>query len=133
LVVNSSERALKVEYWSLSSLAQCGTKPHFIIRGTRAPSTDRMATSIGAVGGLFQSAAKFGAGAAASNFNLILISEKSDESRTRPHMDPIYGPTRFCLARAGSTEGYGYSPPAGSPGDSTCSLTASFCSLRPAL
>jgi hypothetical protein len=34
-----------------------------------------MATSIGAVGGLFQSASKFGAGASTSNFSLILISE----------------------------------------------------------
>jgi hypothetical protein len=34
-----------------------------------------MQTSIGIVGGLFQSGAKFGAGAARSNFKRILISE----------------------------------------------------------
>jgi hypothetical protein len=40
-----------------------------------AAGGDRIATSIGAVGGLFQSASKFGAGAAGSNISLILISE----------------------------------------------------------
>jgi hypothetical protein len=75
LVVNSSARALKVEYWSLSSLAQWGIRPHFIIFGTRSPLTDRMATSIGAVGGLFQSGSKFGATELGANFNRILISE----------------------------------------------------------
>jgi hypothetical protein len=35
----------------------------------------RIATSIGLVGGLFQSRSKFGAGASRSNFNAILISE----------------------------------------------------------
>jgi len=39
------------------SFDQCGMSPHFIIFGTRAPSMERMATSIGSVGGLFQSAA----------------------------------------------------------------------------
>jgi hypothetical protein len=52
--------------------AQWGISPHFIIFGMRSPLTDRMATSIGAVGGLFQSGAKFGAtefGALQSDFN----------------------------------------------------------------
>jgi hypothetical protein len=57
LVAKSSARALKVEYCSLSSFAQCGIRPHFIILGTRLPSTERIATSIGSVGGLFQSGA----------------------------------------------------------------------------
>jgi hypothetical protein len=47
-----------------------GNEAHFIIFGMRSPFTDRMATSIGAVGGLFQSGSKFGA-----NFNRIFISE----------------------------------------------------------
>ena len=38
-----------------------GSKPHRIIFATRLPSIERMATSVGAVGGLFQSASKFGA------------------------------------------------------------------------
>jgi hypothetical protein len=50
-------------------------RPHFFIFGTRSPSTDRMATSIGAVGGLFQSGSKFGATELGANFNRILISE----------------------------------------------------------
>jgi hypothetical protein len=66
---------LKVEYWSLSSFAQWGIRPHFIIFGTRSPSTERMATSIGSVGGLFQSGLKFGAGALGANLRRILISE----------------------------------------------------------
>jgi len=41
----------------------------------RSPFTDRMATSIGAVGGLFQSSSKFGAAEVGANFNRILISE----------------------------------------------------------
>jgi hypothetical protein len=41
----------------------------------RLASTERMATSIGAVGGLFQSGSKFGAGASGANFKRILISE----------------------------------------------------------
>jgi hypothetical protein len=41
----------------------------------RLPSSERIATSIGAVGGLFQSASKFGDGAGASNMSLILILE----------------------------------------------------------
>jgi hypothetical protein len=49
--------------------------PHFIILGTRLPSTERIATSIGSVGGLFQSGAKFGAGASGANLSRILISE----------------------------------------------------------
>jgi hypothetical protein len=57
LVRKSSDRALIVEYWRLLSFDQCGMSPHFIIFGTRAPSMERMATSIGSVGGLFQSAA----------------------------------------------------------------------------
>jgi hypothetical protein len=44
-----------------------------IILGVRLPTIDRIATSIGAVGGLFQSRSKFGGGP--SNFSLILISE----------------------------------------------------------
>jgi hypothetical protein len=43
--------------------------------GARSPSTERMATSVGSVGGLFQSGAQFGAGALGANFSLILISE----------------------------------------------------------
>jgi hypothetical protein len=74
-VVKSSDLALNVEYWSLSSFAQWGIRPHFIILGIRFPSTDRIATSIGSVGGLFQSGAKFGAGAFGANFKRILISE----------------------------------------------------------
>jgi hypothetical protein len=35
----------------------------------------RIATSIGDVGGLFQSGSKFGAGASDANFSRILISE----------------------------------------------------------
>jgi hypothetical protein len=50
-------------------------RPHFIIFGVRSPSTDRIATSIGAVGGLFQSGPKFGATEFGANFNRILISE----------------------------------------------------------
>jgi hypothetical protein len=41
----------------------------------RSPLTDRMATSIGAVGGLFQSGSKFGATEFGANFKRILISE----------------------------------------------------------
>jgi hypothetical protein len=70
----------------LSSFAHRGIRPHFISLGMRLPSSERMATSINAVGGMLKSDSKFGAAAAASNFSLILISEKSDDSRTRPHM-----------------------------------------------
>jgi len=52
-----------------------GIRPYFIIFGSRSPLTDRMATSIGAVGGLFQSGSKFGATEFGANFNRILISE----------------------------------------------------------
>jgi hypothetical protein len=69
------QQTFDFEYWSLSSFAQWGIRPHFIILGIRFPSTDRIATSIGSVGGLFQSGAKFGAGASAANFSRILISE----------------------------------------------------------
>jgi hypothetical protein len=75
LVVNFSERALKVAYQSFSSLAQLGSNPHRIIFGTRLPSMERYATSIGRLSGIFQSRSKFGAGASASNLRRILISE----------------------------------------------------------
>jgi hypothetical protein len=52
-----------------------GESGHFIIFGMRSPFTDRMATSIGAVGGLFQFGSKFGATEVGANFNRILISE----------------------------------------------------------
>jgi hypothetical protein len=74
-IVKSSDLALNVEYEIFSSFAQCGSRPQRIIFGMRLPPSDRTATNIGAVGGLFQSASKFGAGAAASNMSLILISE----------------------------------------------------------
>jgi hypothetical protein len=45
------------------------------IFGVRLPSTERIATSIGWVGGRFHSRSKFGAGESGSNFSLILISE----------------------------------------------------------
>jgi hypothetical protein len=41
----------------------------------RSPSIERMATSIGGVGGLFQSGSKFGASELGENFSRILISE----------------------------------------------------------
>jgi hypothetical protein len=55
LVRTSSQRALWVEYLILSSFAQRGMRPHFVIFATRLPSTERTATSMWAVGGLFQS------------------------------------------------------------------------------
>src|SRR5262249_43546188 len=45
-----------------------------------------MATSIGAVGGLFQSGSKFGATELGANFNRTLISEYSEDRRTLPHI-----------------------------------------------
>jgi hypothetical protein len=70
----------------LSSLAQRGIRPHFIILATRLPSTERTAVSIRAMGGILQSEAEFGAGLSGSNLSSILISEKSVINRTRPHM-----------------------------------------------
>ena len=72
-MVNSSERALNVEYESFSSFAQLGSNPHRIILGMRLPSMERYATSIGRVGGIFQSRSKFGAGASVSNFKRIFF------------------------------------------------------------
>jgi hypothetical protein len=52
-----------------------------MIRGTRLPSTDRIATSIGAVGGMFQSAAKFGGRVRRelqADFDLGIVAGKSN-------------------------------------------------------